>query len=125
MIFKKKISNSKHDALLCIPEKNSIVKEKMLDSGDLVLFCQAVYTPFFQKIQNMIHKNPNKTFTRKIQLDHLGVDVWTLIDGKRDTKTIITNFSKLHSLNYKESEISVTLFLRSLGKKGLIGIREP
>jgi hypothetical protein len=73
----------------------------------------------------MIQKSPKKNFMRKIQLDRLGMDVWSLIDGKRNVKTIIQKFADLHTLNYKESEISVTLFLRSLGEKGLIGINAP
>lgn len=125
MIFKKKDTPSKYDALLCIPEKNSIVKEDTLDSGDIILSYKSVYKPFFRKIQRLVRKNPDNTFKRKIQIDHLGVDVWSLIDGKKNVKAIIKEFSKLHTLNYKEAEISVTLFLRSLGEKGLIVIKEP
>jgi hypothetical protein len=116
---------AKTDALLCIPEKNALVQETILDSGELILSYQARYKPFFAKIQKMIQKSPKKFFMRKIQLDSLGMDVWSLIDGKRNVKAIIQKFADLHTLNYKESEISVTLFLRSLGEKGLIGINAP
>ncbi len=125
MIFKKKDNRSKFDALLCIPEKNSLVKESILDSGDMILSYQSVYKPLFRKIQKFVRKNPDNTFKRKIQLDHLGVDVWSIIDGKKNVKALIKEFAALHTLNYKEAEISVTLFLRSLGEKGLIGIKEP
>ena len=124
-MFKKKNNSSKHDALLCIPEKNRLVKESTLDSGDMILSYQSVYKPLFRKIQKFVHKNPDNTFKRKIQLDHLGVDVWHLINGKKNVKAIIKEFATIHTLNYKEAEISVTLFLRSLGEKGLIGIKEP
>jgi len=125
VIFKKKNNRSKYDALLCIPEKNMLVKESTLDSGDIILAYQSVYKPLFQKIQKFVRKNPGNTFKRKIQLDHLGVDVWHLINGKKNVKAIIKEFATIHTLNYKEAEISVTLFLRSLGEKGLIGIKEP
>ena len=121
----KKNSLKKNDALLCIPEKNASVKENFLDSGDLILIYQVLYKPFFLKIQKIIGQSKKNTFTRKIQLDGLGVDVWSLLDGKKNVKTIIKEFAALHRLNYKEAEISVTLFLRSLGEKGLIGIKEP
>ena len=115
----------KNEALLCIPEKNALVEETFSDSGDLILSCPTMYKAFFIKIQKIIRKNPEKSFRRKIQLDSLGLDVWTLLDGKKNIKAIIKEFAALHTLNYKEAEISVTLFLRSLGEKGLIGIKEP
>jgi hypothetical protein len=121
----KKDSLTKNNALLCIPEKNSLVEEIFLDSGDLILSCPVMYKPFFIKIRKMMRRNPEKSFRRKIQLDSLGVDVWSLLDGEKNVKTIIKEFAALHTLNDKESEISVTLFLRLLGEKGLIGIKEP
>ncbi len=125
MIFKKKQKILKQDALLCIPEKNDLVKEEPLDSGDLILSYPAMYKPFFSRIQKMLRKDPEKTFLRKIQLDPLGVDVWSLLDGKNNVKAIIKKFAARHSLNSKEAEISVTLFLKSLGEKGLIVIVKP
>lgn len=124
-MLKKKPAISRDQALLCIPEKNSLAKEDALESGDLILTYPATYKPFFSKIQQLIRKDPKKTFTRKIQLDSLGVDVWKNIDGQKTVKTLIKDFSDLHRLNYKEAEISVTLFLKSLGEKGLIIIKEP
>ncbi len=126
MIFKKKNVIAKNDALLCIPEKNGLVEEIVLDSGDLILSYQATYKPFFKKIQKIIrNKKSKESFRRKIQLDQLGIDVWSRLNGEKNVKTIIKEFASLHHLNYKEAEISVTLFLRSLGEKGLIGIKEP
>ena len=125
MTLRKKNNFKKNDALLCIPEKNTEVKENFLDSGDLILTYQAMYKPFFLRIKKIVGQNPKKTFTRKIQLDGLGVDVWSLLDGEKNVRTIINEFAVRHTLNYKEAEISVTLFLRSLGEKGLIGIKEP
>ena len=125
-IFKKnETAFAKQDAFLCIPVKNDLVEETILDSGDLLLSYQAVYKPFFRKIQKLIQKDFEKTFQRKIELDRLGMDVWSLLDGKKNVKTIVRKFAALHKLNTKEAEISVTLFLRSLGEKGLIAIKEP
>ncbi len=124
-IFKKKNIITKNEALLCIPEKQKAVEEHFQDSGDLILSYQAAYKPFFNRIQKILNKDSKKTFQRKIQLDGLGIDVWKLVTGTKNIKQIITEFAALHRLNYKEAEISVTLFLRSLGEKGLIMIKEP
>ncbi len=122
-IFKKKTTLSKEESLLCIPEKNDLVKEEHLESGDMILEFSVMYKPFFSKIQNVFQANPKKTFQRKIQLDALGIHVWNLINGKDNVKTIIKKFADMHTLNIKEAEISVTLFLKSLGEKGLILIK--
>jgi len=123
--LRKKNNLKKNDALLCIPEKNTEVQENFLDSGDLILTYQVMYKPFFLSIKKIVGQNSKKTFTRKIQLDGLGVDVWSLLDGEKNVRAIIKEFAVRHTLNYKEAEISVTLFLKSLGEKGLIGIKEP
>lgn len=122
---KKKQTLAKKEALLCIPEKNTLVEEECLSSGDLILSYPSRYKPFFARIQKMIRGHAETYFKRKIQLDRLGVDVWTLVDGKKNVQTIIREFAGLHHLDYQEAEISVTLFLRSLGEKGLVGIRGP
>jgi hypothetical protein len=124
VIFNKN-TISKDDSLFCIPKKQKAVKETFLDSGDLLLSYHTAYKPFFNRIQKILHKNSKKTFERKIQLDGLGIDVWQLMTGTKNVKQIISEFASIHSLNYKEAEISVTLFLRSLGKKGLIVIKDP
>jgi hypothetical protein len=121
----KKATLKRTDSLLCIPEKNLMVKEIFMDSGDLILSFQSEYKPFFMKIQKLMRQVSKKTFNRKVELDKLGIDVWQFIDGEKNVKNIINDFSELHKLNQKEAEISVTLFLKSLGEKGLIGIREP
>ena len=124
-MFKKNPQIARTDSLKCIPVKNSLVKEEQSESGDLILSYPSMYKPFFSKIQRMLQSNPKKTFQRKIELDGLGMDVWTFIDGKKNVKTIITHFAQKHVLNEKEAEISVSLFLKSLGEKGLIVINEP
>ena len=121
---KRKKAWTRKDSLLCIPEKNAGVEEVFLDTGDLVLSFPVRYKPFFMRLQRFLRSNPQKTFRRKIQLDRLGVDVWSLLDGNRDVKAVIKAFARLHGLDEKEAEISVTLFLRSLGQKGLIRIKE-
>ena len=112
------------DALSCVPEKNRMVKETVLESGDLILSCPQVYKPFFQKIRSLIGQSSDKTYIRKIELDQLGRDVWEMIDGKKDVNTIVREFADRHSVHVREAEMSVTLFMKSLGEKGLIGIRE-
>lgn len=121
---KHKPKLSRTDALLCIPEKNPLVKESQLESGDLILSCPQVYKPFFQKLRNLIKQSPEQTYIRKIELDQLGCDVWSMIDGGKNINSIVREFADKHQVHIREAEISVTLFIKSLGEKGLIVIKD-
>ena len=121
----KKNDLSKNQAFLFIPQKNDSVEETILESGELLLTYHAQVRPFFSKMQTFFTKRPVKPVKRKIQLDLLGKSVWDLLDGKKNVKKIIKEFAARHKVNKKEAEVSVTLFLKSLGTKGLIGMKEP
>lgn len=118
-------SLKKPHALSFIPQKNEQVQEEILPNGDIILIYQVVYQPFFLKIKRLIGSNKGTSFTKKLQLDGLGVHVWSLMDGKKNVKFIIKEFARHHRLNQREAEVSVTLFLKSLGERGLIGMKEP
>ena len=62
-----------------------------------------------------------KPITKNLELDMLGSAVWALLDGNRSVKQVSREFAKKYSLQSKEAEISVSQFLRQLGKRGLIG----
>ncbi len=122
MTSKRNIELNRSDALSCIPEKSRDVREISTGAGALVLAHGVSYRPLFQKVRRLVGRTGSTTFTRKVELDLLGAQVWNLIDGERDVLAIIRQFAGLHGLDIKEAEVSVTLFLRSLGKKGLIGM---
>lgn len=121
----KKNDLSKNQAFLFVPQKSDHIEETILESGELLLTYHARVRPIFSKIQTFLTKRPVKPVKRKIQLDLLGKSVWNLLDGKNNVKKIINEFAARHKVNKKEAEVSVTLFLKSLGKKGLIGMKEP
>lgn len=60
---------------------------------------------------------------KKLQLDKLGSTVWDMLDGKRTVGEVIQSFISIQRLHPKEAAVAVTLFLRELGKRGLIGLR--
>jgi hypothetical protein len=122
MTSKRNTDLNRSDALSCIPEKSRDVREIATGAGALVLAHGVSYRPLFLKVRRLVGRTGSTTFTRKVELDLLGAQVWSLIDGERDVHAIIRQFASLHGLDIKEAEVSVTLFLRSLGKKGLIGM---
>ena len=66
---------------------------------------------------------PERKPTRKLQLDGLGSRVWRAIDGRKSVRELIDEFAADTTMTRQEAETSVTMFLRELGKRGLILIR--
>lgn len=62
---------------------------------------------------------------RVISLDLLGSEVWELCDGKNTVEAMIGKIAKSHKLNWKEAEIPLLNYLKTLGKKGIIGFAIP
>lgn len=58
--------------------------------------------------------------TKKLQLDSMGSSVWHMLDGQQNIKTIIEVVSAESGLPLAEAEISVTKFLRELGRRGIL-----
>jgi hypothetical protein len=76
--------------------------------------------PFFVSLARKFNKTEERTLTKKLQLDNIGSMVWLMIDGSTDVKTIIKQIVPETGLSLQEAEISVTTFLRELGRRGPI-----
>jgi hypothetical protein len=115
---------SRASALSCIPVRNPNIREHRLDSGEILLIYTETYKPWFVGILQRIKKESEFQRSRKLQLDVLGSVVWNLIDDKATVLEIIASFAELHMLYPKEAEVSVIQFLRDLGKRGIIGMKQ-
>jgi len=62
---------------------------------------------------------------KQIQLDKIGSIVWELCDGKRTTKKIVDYLCQKYKLLPREAEVSLSSYLNSLAKRGLIGYIVP
>jgi hypothetical protein len=115
---------SRTDALRCIPIRNPRVVENRLDSGEMLLSYPDTLKPWFSGLLQRIKKESALRRVRKLQLDILGTGVWDLVNGKSTVMEIITSFARLHQLYHKEAEVSVIQFLRELGRRGIIGMKQ-
>ncbi len=57
---------------------------------------------------------------RAYELDALGSELWSLLDGKRTVRDLIETFSERHRLNLREAEVSVLTYLQTLASRGMI-----
>ncbi len=127
VLFKKQREHPKFSrdrALNCKPVKNIQVYETRLETGTVMLTYPVGTRPWVAALIKRFSGAVQKPITKKLELDTLGSAVWDLLDGKRSVKQVIREFSKSYRLHSKEAEMSVTQFLRHLGKRGLIGFKE-
>ena len=115
---------SRSDALYCIPIRNPQVVENRMDSGEMLLTYPETLNLWFAGILRRMKKPSEIRRMRKLQLDILGTCVWVLVDHKSTVMDIIRSFTKEHQLYPKEAEISVVQFLRELGRRGIIGMKQ-
>jgi hypothetical protein len=125
-VFKKKPkgpSISRAEALNRIPVKNSQISEKRLETGEIVIHYPITVRPLFAGLIKRFGGPEVQTQTKKLQLDELGTAVWDLVDGKRSVRQLVNTFAGMHRLEPREAEVSVTQFVRELGRRGLIAMR--
>jgi len=125
-VFKKKSKDvpiSRADALDRIPVKNIQITEARLETGEVVISYPVTMRPFFAGLVKRFGGPEVQIQMKKLQLDELGTSVWDMINGKFSVRQLVERFGKAHQLEAREAEVSVTQFIRELGRRGLIGLR--
>lgn len=121
---KPKLQLSRAAALACCPAKSLNITELRQDTGEVIIEYPLTVRPWLAAVAKRLGGPGDTTQTRKLQLDAMGTAVWDLVDGRRSVRRIIRIFAETHRLDKKEAEVSVTSFIRELGKRGLIGLQE-
>ena len=111
------------EALACVPEKSPAVQWDTQENGEIIIEYPLPLKPFFISLSKRFTKSAEQRLTKKLQLDVIGSQVWIMIDGATDVKAIIKEMAPATGLSLQEAEISVTTFLRELGRRGLILLR--
>ena len=119
----KKIELSRSEALRFSPVKSSDIKEFRLDNDLVEIHYPTTMRPWIAGLIKRFGGPSDNIQIKKLQLDMLGTAVWEMIDGKRSVGQIVQAFAETHRLQTKEAEVSVTEFIRELGRRGLIGLR--
>jgi hypothetical protein len=114
---------SRQEALTRVPIKNPLVRESRLESGVVLLTYPQPLRPFVAALSRRIGGSAGVNPERKLELDDLGTQVWDMIDNRRPVERLVRRFAERHRLPPREAEVSVTQFLRELGRRGIIGLR--
>ncbi|MEJ2102218.1 MAG: PqqD family protein, partial [Desulfobacterales bacterium] len=116
-------STSRAEALGRVPVKNIQITEARLETGEVLISYPVAVRPFFARLVKRFDGPEVQIQMKKLQLDELGTSVWDMINGKLSVRQLVGRFAKTHRLEAREAEVSVTQFIRELGKRGLIGLR--
>ena len=114
---------SRSEAMSCIPVKNREAGETRDEAGRALLSYPVAMRPWVARWFRRFGVSSPEIQRKKLELDELGTAVWDLLDGQRSVAQVIQRFTDLQQLHPKEASVAVTLFLRELGKRGLIGLR--
>ncbi len=117
---KKAERPTRTEALASIPHRSPSATWEILENGDILIEYPLNIKPFFIQLANRFHKGDEQRPTKKLQLDGMGSSVWQMLDGEKDVKTVVCAVAYQTGLSLQEAEISVTTFLRQLGRRGLI-----
>ncbi|GFK95690.1 Coenzyme PQQ synthesis protein D [Fundidesulfovibrio magnetotacticus] len=106
------------------PARNRMVREERLEGGLARLTYLSAYRPWFAGLARRMGAWDGRPLQKKLELDELGTFCWDLIDGERTVKDMALALGERYGVPAREAELSVAAFLRELGRRGLIGVRE-
>ncbi len=113
-------------ALSAVPVRNPLVGELggTADGQGLLLRFPAQVHPFFARWAQKLGAWDGNPVFRKLQLDSMGTRSWQWIDGKRNVRELCALLAESYDILPREAEVSMTAFLRELGRRNIIAMRE-
>lgn len=113
---------SKDQSLESAVTRNPDVVPREKSDGSLML-----QVPFKRKawLKRRAKKDNEQVFWREFELDEIGTFVWGMCDGETTVRQMRGRLADKYKLGRREAEISLTNFLSTLGKKGLVAILVP
>ena len=112
---------SRRQALQARPIRNPHLGTKRSERDELVLVVPR-RQDWVGRLLSLIFIVPKE---RGIVLDTVGEDIWALCDGEHTVEDLVRQVGEKYKLNPKEAEVSLTDYLRQLGKRNLIGLALP
>lgn len=119
------IALSRTQALACVPVVLPAIVWHRRSSGEIRIEYPLPLKPLLTAVFSRFSPQGAVTPTKKLELDTLGSQVWLMIDGTATVGDIIRRFARDSSITTQEAEQAVTAFLRELGKRGIVALREP
>ncbi|NLC55290.1 MAG: PqqD family protein [Armatimonadetes bacterium] len=115
---KKQPQLTREQVMSSRPVRNVLLEWEMGEDGKVVITIPR-RQDWLGRIANIFFAIPKK---RQLILDdEVGATVWSICDGEHTIRNIVDHLCKHYKLTRKEAEVSVTEFLRQLGRRRLVG----
>ena len=112
-------------ALNMVPVRSTEVRAETTAEGVLRLSYPLAVKPWFGRLAEKVNLWDKRPMIKRLELDEMGTFVWECIDGKRSVRQIAEAFAAHYGLQPREAELGVTAFIKNIGQRGLLGLREP
>jgi hypothetical protein len=117
----KKPRLSREHALQARPVRNPSLKWEALDSGEVQVVLPRRRDMMGKLLSSVFYVPPSKP----VSLDVVGARVWQLCDGEHSVNDIAEALMEEHKLHRREAEVSLTEFLKMLGKRNMLAFVVP
>lgn len=118
---KRKQRISRDTAYAAYPLRNAHLAYERQDNGELTITVPRREDGWVRLLAR-IFVVPKQ---RQVVLDQVGADIWELCDGRHTVRELVSHVAGKYKLNKKEAEVSLTTYLKNLGKRGLVGFAVP
>ena len=112
---------TRRQALSAFPVRNPDLTWRELESDEVVVTVTRPSRATWRIISWLFYVPDS----RDIALDEVGSLVWRLCDGEHSVDALVDALVERYQLGKREAEVSLTTYLRDLGKRGLIGFLVP
>lgn len=79
--------------------------------------------PWFGQLAEKVGMWDKRPMIKQVELDEMGTFVWKHIDGEHSVRNIAEAFVREYGVQAREAELSVTAFIKTIGQRGIIGLR--
>lgn len=111
--------------MAAIPVRNEAVETTPHEQGAVHLTYPLAHRPWALKVANYLKRPVPGPTSKTLELDELGAWTWKHIDGKRNVAELSELFATTWRMHPREAELSITTFLKELGKRGLVLMVSP
>jgi len=106
-----------------VPVRNEAVEITELPGGQIQLAYPLAIKPWFGRLADKVGLWDGRPMTKTVELDEMGTFVWCRIDGERSVRDIARAFTEAYQVQPREAELAVTAFIKTIGQRGIIGLR--
>jgi len=117
--FKKRPQLTREQAFAVRPMVNPLLTWSRNERDEVVLEIP-IRQDRFGRILGRLFSTPKR---KQLVLDEVGSTVWALCDGEHDVGFIVGELCRGYKLNQREAETSVTMYLKMLAERNLVGLK--